>query len=122
MLTQTLRRLQDRGVVARRRLAGAPPGDEYRWTKLGETLLEPVRALPEWAEGACGGARVVAVIAVAARSAVGHRPCGPERSRGAAAVWATSTARARSSSAINEARSFGLNASARCRSRTATSP
>jgi DNA-binding HxlR family transcriptional regulator len=50
MLTQTLRRLEDNGLVARRRLPGAPPGVEYRLTALGETLLEPVRALSRWAE------------------------------------------------------------------------
>jgi len=50
MLTQTLRRLEARGLVERRRLAGAPPGVEYRLTELGRSLLEPVRALSQWAE------------------------------------------------------------------------
>jgi DNA-binding HxlR family transcriptional regulator len=39
-----------RGLVAHRRLPGAPPGVEYRLTELGETLLEPVRTLSRWAE------------------------------------------------------------------------
>jgi DNA-binding HxlR family transcriptional regulator len=50
MLTQTLRRLEANGLVAHRRLPGAPPGVEYRLTELGETLLGPVRTLSRWAE------------------------------------------------------------------------
>ncbi|WP_281690310.1 winged helix-turn-helix transcriptional regulator [Pseudonocardia thermophila] len=50
MLTQTLRKLQDNGLVERRRIPAAPPGSEYRLTPLGETLLEPVRSLARWAE------------------------------------------------------------------------
>ncbi|WCB92231.1 putative HTH-type transcriptional regulator YtcD [Baekduia alba] len=49
MLTQTLRRLEARGVVAQRRLPGAPAGVEYRLTALGESLLGPVQALTSWA-------------------------------------------------------------------------
>jgi DNA-binding HxlR family transcriptional regulator len=50
MLTQTLRKLQRNGLVERRRLRSAPPGVEYRLTKLGATLLDPVRSLSQWAE------------------------------------------------------------------------
>lgn len=50
MLTQTLRRLDANGLVARRSLATAPPGVEYRLTALGESLLDPVRTLAAWAE------------------------------------------------------------------------
>jgi DNA-binding HxlR family transcriptional regulator len=50
MLTQTLRKLERNGLVQRRRIAGAPPGVEYRLTELGATLSEPVRALSRWAE------------------------------------------------------------------------
>jgi DNA-binding HxlR family transcriptional regulator len=50
MLTQTLRRLEAHGLVAHRRLPGAPPGVEYRLTELGESLLGPVRTLSRWAE------------------------------------------------------------------------
>lgn len=50
MLTQTLRRLEANGLVARRSLATAPRGVEYRLTALGETLRDPVRALAAWAE------------------------------------------------------------------------
>lgn len=50
VLTQTLRRLEANGIVARRSLAVAAPGVEYRLTALGETLLDPGRGLTEWAE------------------------------------------------------------------------
>jgi DNA-binding HxlR family transcriptional regulator len=50
MLTQTLRKLEANGLVARERIRSAPPGVEYRLTPLGRTLLEPVRALSQWAE------------------------------------------------------------------------
>ena len=50
MLTQTLRKLEANGLVERRALRTAPPGAEYRLTVLGRTLLEPVRALSQWAE------------------------------------------------------------------------
>jgi DNA-binding HxlR family transcriptional regulator len=48
MLTQTLRRLQDSGLVARSE--PGPAGAQYRLTPLGETLLDPVRVLAGWAE------------------------------------------------------------------------
>jgi DNA-binding HxlR family transcriptional regulator len=54
MLTSTLRKLEANGLVARRALATAPPGAEYRLTELGESLLEPVRALTVWAEAHTG--------------------------------------------------------------------
>ncbi|TDB75445.1 transcriptional regulator [Actinomadura sp. KC216] len=50
MLTQTLRRLGDNGLVERRALRTAPPGTEYRLTDLGRSLLVPVSALTRWAE------------------------------------------------------------------------
>lgn len=50
MLTQTLRRLGDNGLVERRVLHTAPPGTEYRLTELGRSLLEPLAALSRWAE------------------------------------------------------------------------
>jgi DNA-binding HxlR family transcriptional regulator len=46
MLTQTLRRLADAGLVAR----PATRGGEYRLTKLGVSLLGPLTALTAWAE------------------------------------------------------------------------
>ncbi|MFI7454756.1 winged helix-turn-helix transcriptional regulator [Nonomuraea sp. NPDC049714] len=50
MLTQTLRKLERGDLVARRTLATAPPGVEYRLTELGESLLGPVSVLARWAE------------------------------------------------------------------------
>lgn len=49
VLTQTLRRLQDHGLVARQVYAEAPPRVEYSLTELGRTLEEPIRALTVWA-------------------------------------------------------------------------
>ncbi|MEU3510862.1 helix-turn-helix domain-containing protein [Streptomyces longwoodensis] len=47
VLTQTLRRLQQYGVVDRR--AEAPRRVEYRLTDLGRTLVEPIEVLTTWA-------------------------------------------------------------------------
>ncbi len=47
MLTQTLRRLQQYGLVERR--ADAPRHVEYRLTDLGRTLVGPIEALTTWA-------------------------------------------------------------------------
>jgi DNA-binding HxlR family transcriptional regulator len=49
VLTQTLRRLQDNGLVERRAYAEAPPRVEYSLTELGATLREPIAVLTEWA-------------------------------------------------------------------------
>ena len=46
MLTQTLRRLADAGLVARPGVRGG----EYALTGLGESLLGPLTALTAWAE------------------------------------------------------------------------
>ncbi|MFE5123669.1 winged helix-turn-helix transcriptional regulator [Streptomyces sp. NPDC056669] len=48
VLNDTLRRLEDDGLVVRRRYAEAPPRVEYALTPLGETLLGPVEALGAW--------------------------------------------------------------------------
>ena len=50
MLTQTLRNLERHGLVERRVYPVVPPKVEYRLTPLGRTLIEPLRALCEWAE------------------------------------------------------------------------
>ncbi len=47
VLTQTLRRLQQYGLVERR--AEAPRLIEYRLTELGGTLIEPIEVLTDWA-------------------------------------------------------------------------
>jgi DNA-binding HxlR family transcriptional regulator len=47
VLTQTLRRLQQYGLVERH--AEAPRRVEYRLTDLGQTLIEPIEVLANWA-------------------------------------------------------------------------
>ncbi|MFI7339919.1 winged helix-turn-helix transcriptional regulator [Streptomyces sp. NPDC050085] len=49
VLTQTLRRLQFNGLVAREVHPGAPPRVVYELTGLGRTLLEPIDAVGAWA-------------------------------------------------------------------------
>lgn len=49
VLTQTLRKLQHYGLVERHAYAEAPPRVEYRLTALGQTLVEPIKSLTEWA-------------------------------------------------------------------------
>ncbi|HSB70677.1 MAG TPA: helix-turn-helix domain-containing protein [Candidatus Methylomirabilis sp.] len=50
MLTQTLRNLERNGLVDRQVYPVVPPKVEYSLTPLGRTLIEPLRALCEWAE------------------------------------------------------------------------
>jgi DNA-binding HxlR family transcriptional regulator len=50
MLTQTLRRLEEDGLVTRTVYAEIPPRTEYSLTVLGATLKEPLGALCRWAE------------------------------------------------------------------------
>jgi DNA-binding HxlR family transcriptional regulator len=49
VLTETLRRLEFNGLVARRAYGGAPPRVEYELTALGRTLLAPIDAFGAWA-------------------------------------------------------------------------
>jgi len=51
MLTQTLRSLERDGLVTRTIYAEVPPHVEYALTSLGETLVVPLVALRDWAEG-----------------------------------------------------------------------
>ncbi|WP_413798472.1 winged helix-turn-helix transcriptional regulator [Streptomyces iranensis] len=48
VLNDTLRRLEDDGLVERHRYAEAPPRVEYGLTPLGESLLGPIEALGAW--------------------------------------------------------------------------
>jgi DNA-binding HxlR family transcriptional regulator len=48
MLTQTLRYLEQDGLIAREVFAEVPPRVEYRLTPLGVTLRVPLAALREW--------------------------------------------------------------------------
>lgn len=50
MLTQTLRSLEDDGLVQRRVYPVVPPMVEYFLTPLGRTLVEPLSAVCQWAE------------------------------------------------------------------------
>jgi DNA-binding HxlR family transcriptional regulator len=50
VLTETLRRLERAGLVARRAYAEAPPRVEYALTELGRSLLEPIQAFGRWSE------------------------------------------------------------------------
>src|SRR5689334_6438812 len=49
MLTQTLRALERNGLVQRVVYPVVPPVVEYSLTPLGQTLIEPIRALTNWA-------------------------------------------------------------------------
>ncbi len=49
MLTLTLRGLERDGLISRTMFPEIPPRVDYELTKLGNTLLEPIQALAEWA-------------------------------------------------------------------------
>src|SRR5512135_2893179 len=49
MLTLTLRNLERDGLITRTVFPEIPPRVEYELTKLGQTLLEPIQGLAEWA-------------------------------------------------------------------------
>lgn len=49
MLTQTVRKLERDGLVQRHITPTMPPIVEYSLTPLGETLLQPMRELRQWA-------------------------------------------------------------------------
>jgi DNA-binding HxlR family transcriptional regulator len=50
MLTQTLRRLERHGLVARTAFNEVPLRVEYALTPLGQGLIEPIASLTRWAE------------------------------------------------------------------------
>lgn len=49
MLTQTFRDLERDGLITRTVFPTRPPSVEYRLTLLGETILEPLNVLVQWA-------------------------------------------------------------------------
>jgi DNA-binding HxlR family transcriptional regulator len=48
MLTRTLKKLEENGLVKRTIFASVPPRVDYELTPLGQTLVAPVRALLDW--------------------------------------------------------------------------
>jgi len=50
VLTQTLRSMEDDGLVTRHVFAEVPPRVEYALTDLGRSLDEPLLAIQRWAE------------------------------------------------------------------------
>ena len=50
VLTETLRRMEQDGLVKRKVYPVVPPKVEYTLTALGETLMEPLSTLCHWAE------------------------------------------------------------------------
>jgi DNA-binding HxlR family transcriptional regulator len=50
VLTQTLRRMERDGLVTRRIYAEVPPRVDYELTDLGQSLIEPIVVLGDWAE------------------------------------------------------------------------
>jgi DNA-binding HxlR family transcriptional regulator len=50
MLSQTLRRLEQDGLVSRTAHASVPPRVDYELTPLGQSFLKPLRELLAWAQ------------------------------------------------------------------------
>src|SRR5438046_746148 len=50
MLTRTLRDLESAGLVARRVTRSKPIAVEYSLSKLGKTIIEPLRTMCRWAK------------------------------------------------------------------------
>jgi DNA-binding HxlR family transcriptional regulator len=50
MLSQTLRRLEEDGLLTREVFPTIPPKVEYSLTELGRSLLEPLKSMMSWAD------------------------------------------------------------------------
>lgn len=50
VLTESLRRMERDGLVAREIFAEVPPRVEYSLTDLGRSLIEPISIISDWAE------------------------------------------------------------------------
>jgi len=50
MLAQTLRRLEQDGLISRTVYPTTPPRVDYALTALGQSLLQPIEALVDWAQ------------------------------------------------------------------------
>src|SRR5690606_6974474 len=72
VLTQTLRRLEAHGILRRHAYAEVPPRVEYELTPLGETLIDPIHTLNEWAR-ANGDAVLDALADAPGRAVAGDR-------------------------------------------------
>ena len=51
VLTETLRSMERDGLITRSVTASVPPRVDYELTDLGESIIKPIQALREWAEG-----------------------------------------------------------------------
>lgn len=80
VLTQTLRRLERDGLVARRVQASVPVTVEYSLTPLGTTLTDTVAAFAHWAERNMGAVQA-AQAAFDANQAAGAAPALPASTR-----------------------------------------
>lgn len=54
VLTQTLRSMERDGLLTRTVTASVPPRVDYDLTALGQSLIPPIGALRDWAEGHAG--------------------------------------------------------------------
>ncbi len=57
MLAQTLRRLEQDGLISRTVHPTTPPRVDYALTPLGQSLLQPIEALVDWAQTHHGAIR-----------------------------------------------------------------
>jgi DNA-binding HxlR family transcriptional regulator len=74
MLTQTLRALEEDGLVVRTVHAAVPPHVDYRLTPLGETLRDPLLALRRWSIDHAGEVLAARANYAAARTSPGTDP------------------------------------------------
>ena len=61
MLTLTLRRLEQNGLVKRKVFPVTPPRVDYSLTPLGETLVEPLKQLCVWSESHADDVRIARI-------------------------------------------------------------
>ncbi|WP_129841696.1 helix-turn-helix domain-containing protein [Streptomyces sp. RFCAC02] len=81
VLTGTLHRLRDSGLVSSRRHREAPPRVEYALTPLGRSLLGPLEALGAWAAEHGDEVARAREDACAARLRAGTTPASPAPGR-----------------------------------------
>lgn len=71
MLTQTLRGLEEDGLLTRTVVAEVPVRVEYRLTAAGQSLREPLKALEEWSIAHLGDVLEARAAHIAIREEVG---------------------------------------------------